>query len=37
MRIELSKLKKLEGNPRIIKKEDMDKLKASIKKFGVIE
>lgn len=33
----LSELKKLENNPRNIKKEDMERLKNSIKKFGVLE
>lgn len=33
----LSELKKLENNPRSITKEDMEKLKTSIKKFWVIE
>ncbi len=35
--MKLSELKKLERNPRTISKEDMEKLKQSIKKFGVIE
>lgn len=34
---QLSELKKLENNPRTITREDMQKLKASIKKFGVLE
>ena len=33
----LSDLKKLPNNPRTITREDMQKLKASIKKFGVLE
>lgn len=33
----LSELKKLEGNPRTISTEDMARLVASIKKFGVLE
>ena len=33
----LSELKKLENNPRTIKSEDMDRLIASIKKFGLLE
>lgn len=33
----LSELHKLEGNPRTISKEDMDRLVKSIKKFGVLE
>lgn len=33
----LSDLVKLDHNPRTIKKEDMEKLMASIKKFLVIE
>lgn len=36
-KILLSELKKLSNNPRTIKTEDMEKLKASIKKFWVIE
>lgn len=35
--MKLSDLKKLEWNPRIISKEDFEKLKKSIEKFGVIE
>lgn len=35
--MKLSELKKLEQNPRTISIEDMEKLKQSIKKFGVIE
>lgn len=35
--MKLTELKKLEWNPRIISTEDMEKLKESIKKFGVIE
>jgi len=35
--MKLSELKKLENNPRTIKKEDMDKLVESIKKFGILE
>ncbi len=33
----ISELKKLENNPRIISKEDFEKLKISIKKFWVLE
>lgn len=33
----INQLKKLENNPRTISKEDMEKLKASIKKFWVLE
>jgi len=33
----INELKKLENNPRTISKEDMEKLKASIKKFWVLE
>jgi DNA modification methylase len=36
-KIKLSELKKLEWNPRTIKKEDLDKLTKSIEKFWVIE
>lgn len=36
-KMKLSDLKKLEWNPRIISKEDFEKLKKSIEKFGVIE
>ena len=35
--MKLTELKKLEWNPRTISKEDMERLKESIKKFGVIE
>ena len=35
--LKLTDLKKLDKNPRTIKKEDMEKLKASIKKFWIIE
>lgn len=37
MKLKLSELKKLEWNPRTIKKEDLDKLTKSIEKFWVIE
>ncbi len=37
LKIKLSELKKLEWNPRTIKKEDLDKLTKSIEKFWVIE
>lgn len=37
VKMKLDQLKKLEGNPRKITKEDMERLKKSIKKFGVIE
>lgn len=33
----LADIKKLENNPRTISKEDMDRLKESIKKYGIIE
>lgn len=33
----INELKKLENNPRTISKEDMEKLKSSIKKFWVLE
>jgi len=36
-KIKLSELKKLEWNPRTIKKEDLDKLTKSIEKFWIIE
>ena len=36
-KLKLSELKKLEWNPRTIKKEDLDKLTKSIEKFWVIE
>lgn len=36
-KMKLSELKKLKQNPRTISTEDMEKLKQSIKKFGVIE
>ena len=37
LKLKLSELKKLEWNPRTIKKEDLDKLTKSIEKFWVIE
>ena len=37
LKMKLSELKKLEWNPRTIKKEDLDKLTKSIEKFWVIE
>jgi len=37
MKLKLSELKKLQNNPRTISKEDMERLKTSIKKFGVLE
>ena len=37
LKMKLTELKKLEWNPRTIKKEDLDKLTKSIEKFWVIE
>jgi len=37
LKLKLSELKKLEWNPRTIKKEDLDKLTKSIEKFWIIE